>query len=712
MATVDWPGADRRKLIGARISRLDGPAKATGRARYAYDINREDMLHAKLLQAQPAAARVLEVDTSAAEAMPGVEAVYVVTDRRSGELPTITYQGDIVAAVAARTEEIALEALGKIKVTYEKGEPVMDDTDIDLASGRDQEKEEGDPAAAFAEADVVSEGKYGIAAITHCCLEAHGQVMEIRDGELYVWPSTQSVSGYAGGLTRIAEMSTDKIHVDCQYMGGGFGSKFAADAWGEICVHLTKMTGKPVKLMLERDQELMVAGARPSAFAEVKVGVKNDGTVVAWDSTAWGSGGQQRWRMPPLPYVFNVPNYKTLGRGIVTNRGLTRAWRAPNHPQAALITMSAMEDAAAALGMNPVDFFKVNVATTERPEVYREQIDTCADMIEWQRKWHKRGESGEGPLKRGVGMSIHTWGGMGHPSNCSVTINPDGSVVGRMGTQDLGTGTRTTTTIVLAETLGLPMDRVRMEIGRNAYPESGASGGSSTIGGVSSSSRDAGTQALNALLEKVAPELGVTPDKLEAWQGNIQEIGNPSNKMSWDDACGLLDGMPLTRSGSNPTTDGTDLTTNGVGGVQMADVSVDVGTGVVTINEFAAVQDCGLVIDLKTCESQMYGAVIMGITYALYEECVYDMTTGAMLNPDMEFYRLAGLGDIGAIKVHLQTDEKHTSRGVIGIGEPPVISPGAAISNAVANALGVRVPNLPLTPDRVLNALSEEGVLG
>ncbi len=181
--------------------------------------------------------------------------------------------------------------------------------------------------------------------------------------------------------------------------------------------------------------------------------------------------------------------------------------------------------------------------------------------------------------------------------------------------------------------------------------------------------------------------------------------------MSWEDACGLLDGMPLTRSGGNPTTDGTRLTTNGVGGVQMADVSVDMDTGIVTINEFAMVQDCGLVIDLKTCESQLYGAAIMGITYALYEECVYDMTTGAMLNPDMEFYRLAGLGDIGTIKVHLQTDEENSSRGVIGIGEPPVISPGAAISNAVANAIGVRVPDLPLTPDRVLNALSDKGVL-
>jgi xanthine dehydrogenase YagR molybdenum-binding subunit len=412
--------------------------------------------------------------------------------------------------------------------------------------------------------------------------------------------------------------------------------------------------------------------------------------------------------MPPLPYCFTgIANYKTIGRNIPTNRGMQRAWRGPNHPQAALLTMCALEDAAAAIGMDPVTFFKKNLALTDRADDYIEQIDKAAELIGYKEKWHARGDKTPGPVKRGIGMSIHTWGGQGHPSTCSVTINPDGSVVGRTGTQDLGTGTRTVATIVLAETLGVPLGNVRMEIGKNAFPTSGASGGSTTVGGVSSSARDAGTNALNALIAKVAPELGVEADKLEAWNGRIQEIGNPSKGMSWKDACALLGAMPITVEGANPSATGVKLTTAGVAGCGMADVSVDIETGVVTMNQYVAVQDTGLVINEKTAESQVYGGAIMGITYALYEEAIFDPTTGTMLNPDFEFYRLAGLGDIGTLTTYFNRGEKWEGRGVIGLGEPAVLSQGAAISNAVANAIGVRVPELPLTPDRVLNALME-----
>ena len=169
--------------------------------------------------------------------------------------------------------------------------------------------------------------------------------------------------------------------------------------------------------------------------------------------------------------------------------------------------------------------------------------------------------------------------------------------------------------------------------------------------------------------------------------------------------------MPIKKRGASVPNESmkAGLISQGVGGVQIADVSVDVETGIVTMNEMVAVQDCGLIINLKTAESQVYGALIMGITYALFEEAVYDAKTGRMLNPDMEFYRLAGVKDVGKLTVHMMTGKGYDDRGVIGLGEPPVISPGAAIANAVANAVGVRVPNLPLTPDRVLAALAQKG---
>ncbi len=707
MATVNWPDPSHRSLIGARISRLDGPQKASGAAKYAYDVNRPKMLHAKILWSPHPIAKVTAVDTSAVEKFPGVVAVYVEKDKK-GEFPSVTYAGEIIAAVAAETEEIAQEALGQFKVTYSDiGQPLMVDRDPSKASGRDQEKLEGTPDEAFKTADKVMEGYYGLPCITHCCLESHGQVSEFKDGELSVWPSTQNVSGFAGAFTSDLEISADKIHVDTQYMGGGFGSKFAADKWGVICAKLSKQSGRPVKLMLERAQDQMIAGHRPSTYGNVKVGVKKDGSIVAMDFDVWGSGGMQTYRMPPLPYLFtkNVP-YRTKGRGILTNRGLIRAWRGPNHPQAALMTICALDDAAAAIDMDPITFFKKNLAMTERAEEYAEQIDKAAELIKWKERWHARGDKTAGPIKRGVGLSIHTWGGAGHPSNCSVTINPDGSVVGRLGTQDLGTGTRTVCAIVLAETLGLPVDKVRIEIGKNSLPISGGSGGSTTVGGVSSSTRDAGTNALNILLTKASAKLGVPADKLEAWQGKIQEIGNPSKSMTWAEACGTLGSMPISAEGANPSASGVKLTSGGVGGCQMAAVAVDIETGIVTMEQLVSVQDVGVVINTKTAESQLFGGSIMGITYSLYEEAIYDPATGTMLNPDFEFYRLAGLGDIGTLTGHFMTDAKYESRGVIGIGEPAVISQGAAISNAVANAIGVRVPELPLTPDRVLNALT------
>jgi xanthine dehydrogenase YagR molybdenum-binding subunit len=292
-----------------------------------------------------------------------------------------------------------------------------------------------------------------------------------------------------------------------------------------------------------------------------------------------------------------------------------------------------------------------------------------------------------------------------------VTVNPDGSVEAKLATQDLGVGTRTCVAMVVAETLGLPLEAVKVQIGRNDYPRSGGSGGSTTIGGISTSSRKAATEALNEVLAKAASRLGVEADALEARGGFIQVAADPAKKLAWKEACAVLGVGAVTKRGVCTPADAVreKMISSQVGGVQMADVSVDIETGVVTLNEMVAVQDCGLIINLKTAESQVFGGLIMGITSALFEEAAYDAKTGTMLNADMEFYRLAGIKDVGKLTVHMMTGPGHDDRGVIGLGEPPVISPAAAVANAVANAIGVRVPSLPLTPDRVLAALSQKG---
>lgn len=711
MAAPQWPEAKDRALLGHRVTRLDGPVKASGRAKYAYDINRPEMLYAKLFASPHAAAKIVDIDLSAAEALPGVKTTWRDESVIGGEAQ---YQGQVLAAIAAETEELAHDAIRLVKVTYELLPIKINDRDPALAEGRDASKDEGDPDAAFAQADFVHEGEYGLPVVAHCCLEAHGQVAEMRDGDMYIWPSTQNVSRYVDSIAENVEIPASQMHVDCQYMGGGFGSKFRPGRWGIICSILAKQCGRPVKLMLDRDQELMAAGNRPSAFGKVKIGAKEDGTVIALDSLLWGTGGMGGFREPSLPYVFtNIPNWRRIGKRIPTNRGGQEAWRAPGHPQACLFMMSAMEDLAAAMKMDALEFYKINCVHTDKPELYREQLDIAAELIGYKQKAHLRGEGGTGTLRRGLGLGVHMWGGMGHPAKCDVTIHPDGSVETRIGTQDLGTGTRTALAIVVGETLGLPLEAVTVNIGRNAYPEAGASGGSTTIGGISASSRLAATAALNALFEVAAPKLGVAADALEAKGGLIREAAKPANAIAWKDACGLLGPNPITKQGENVPGESQKmgLIDAGVGGCQIADVTVDMETGVVTLNEMVAVQDCGLIVNLKLAESQMHGGLIMGITYALYEESVYDPTTGRMLNADMEFYRIAGLKDIGKLKVHMMTGKGHDERGVIGLGEPPVISPGAAISNAVANACGVRVPELPLTPDRVIAALRKGGVL-
>jgi xanthine dehydrogenase YagR molybdenum-binding subunit len=259
--------------------------------------------------------------------------------------------------------------------------------------------------------------------------------------------------------------------------------------------------------------------------------------------------------------------------------------------------------------------------------------------------------------------------------------------------------------MVAAETLGLPVGAITVKIGDNSYPPSGASGGSTTVGGVSTSTRKATVNALDKLLTAVAPALGVQPDQLEAIDGRIQVKGNPSKSLTWKAACQKLGVSSISEMGDNDGKGGGGLNSTGVGGIQIADVSVDMETGIVKMNRFVAVQDMGLVINPKTAESQIFGAVIMGICSSLYEERIMDQVTGRMMNPDMEFYKLAGIGDIGEIIVHLDIRPENDQRGVVGLGEPPAVGPNAAIANAVANAVGARVPVLPATPDRVLAAI-------
>ena len=703
MAEYVWPAAGDRLHIGKHISRLDGPVKATGRAKYAYDVNRRGMLWAIMVQCPHAHARITAMDTSAAEAMDGVVKVHVIQDVGT----EIQWAHDEIVAVAATSEEVARDGAAAVKIEYEVLPHFVNERAVDEAPDAQPAQAEttGDPAAAMASAATKSSGSYHVAQIAHCSLESHGQVAEWQDEEtVTLWASTQAISGVASQLGEQIGIPASNVHVETQYMGGGFGSKFSVDRWGVVCAQLAKDTGRPVKLMLDRDQEVSVAGARPSTHAEVSTGADADGNVVAWDSKSWGSGGPAGANSPPLPYVFSFENQTHMHTSVPTNTGPARAWRAPRHPQACLVTMRALEDLAHAAGMDPLDFFLKNIEKTgERANTYVEELEKGAELMGWRDRWRPRG-SATGTVRSGLGLALHTWGGRGHRSNCEVLAYRDGLVEARIGSQDLGTGTRTIIALVLAETFGVGLEQVKVTMGRSVLPASGASGGSTTVGGVSGATRRAALNAVDAVFERIAPRLGTEMANLELKNGQLHFKDGSMAAMPWRQAATLIGVNPVSATGANPGPG--QLNDSGVGGIQMADVSVDMETGVVSINRMVAVQDCGLILDMKLAESQVYGSLIMGVTYALTEERVFDPHTGQMLNPDMEFYKLAGIEDVGEMIVHMMTGPGYDERGVIGLGEPPVIAPGAAIANAATNATGVPINEMPMTPERVLAAIN------
>ncbi|MAD80600.1 MAG: xanthine dehydrogenase family protein [Pirellulaceae bacterium] len=731
MPEYSWPSREASTVIGKVHDRLDGTVKATGAAKYTYDINLKNQLIAVAFGSPYAHCTIKNLDVSGAQKTPGVVHVEVLPQGKKDT--EIEWEGELLAVVAAESEGAAREGLSNIKLTVDELDVFADESNLAAAeeAGRtgkgggkvetvnepgddDDEDEfvEREIERLFKQAKYVVEGYYGIDPITHCCLEPHGSTVEWKDGKLEVHLSTQNVSGTDEQFARDLKVDADDVNVHCDYIGGGFGSKFAPDYWGIAAARISKATGRPVKFMLQRDQELKLGGSRPSGYLKVRLGADARGVVQVWDSQHWGSSGYRGGGVSHsvVPYVLVPKNYRRISTTIKANLANARAWRAPNHPQACAMTQTALDDLAAKMGADSYDIFMANLvnASNGKADVYRAEMEIGARLIDWKAKWHPHGKgASRGSIVDGLGMGLHTWGGTANTSSCLLKVYPDGGVEAFCGTQDLGTGTRTVCAQVLAETFGLGVNDVRINVGSSKYPNSGASGGSTTVGAVCESHRRAGQDALEKIFELAAKELGVDASVLEAVGGKIRDSANRNKSIAWRKACSLIGLKPLEVTSSYQRGADSPLTGSGVGGIQMAHVEVDKETGVIKIKKFVAVQDQGLVINPKTCKSQVFGAVIMGIAAALYEQRVTDPKSGKFINAELSDYKLARVGDIGDIVVELYEPESERQRGVIGNGEPPAISPKAAIANAVANALGVRVPTIPMTPKRVLDALAK-----
>jgi xanthine dehydrogenase YagR molybdenum-binding subunit len=668
---------------------VDAPEKVTGAAKYTTDVRPAGMLYGAIFRAPWPAARVNTVDVSAARSAPGIRAALVIRDGPR----TTRYYGEELAAVAGESRQAVEDALRLIHVDATPLAFVVNEVDaIRPGSPRVVEqgpnyqrtpaKETGDVAEGFSRSAAVASGAFSAAVEIHHCLEPHGNTVQWNGDAVTAWASTQGLYSVRDGLSENLAIPQNRVRVICEHMGGGFGSKLGFGAEGAACARLAKEAGAPVQLMLTRFEESLCVGNRPSTFQKIRLGADRDGRLVAYEIDAFGSPGFAAGAATaaggggadiPAPYIYTVPNSRVRQANVAVNAGSARAMRAPGHPQASFGMESIMDELAVKLGLDPVELRILNDPFEIRQREYR----IGAERFGWKEKYRRPGSS-PGPVKTGVGCAGAMWGGGGRKGSAEVQINPDGTAEVKCGTQDLGTGSRTVARLVAAEILRLDPSRISVRIGDSQLPPNGSSGGSTTTANIAPAVLDA--------CENAVAELA-----------SLSGIAEPRGGR-WLEACGKIGISPVTASGHWQP----GLSSQGVGGVQFAEVEVDTETGFVRARRILCVQDCGLVINPLTCRSQVNGGVIMGLGYALYEQRIMDPTSGVVLNPNFETYKLPGPADMPQIDVVLLDMPE---RGVIGVGEPVTVPTAAAVANAVANALGVRVRDLPITPNRVLEAL-------
>jgi xanthine dehydrogenase YagR molybdenum-binding subunit len=686
---MPWPKETR--ILGKPAPRVEGPAKVTGRAKFTSDMAPPGVLYGAILRSKWPAARIQAIDLSKARAVPGIKAVLPAKD---GEFD-VSYYGQELAAAAGTSRQAVLDALELITVKATPRPFVVNELEAlkpdapkvagDKANlGFGQAKDSGNVDAAFATAAAVVETTCNTSVELHHPMEPHGHTVMWDGDEMTAWSSTQAVFGCRTAFASALGVPQSKVRVICEHMGGGFGSKFNPGAEGILCARLAQAAGAPVKLMLSRFEQALAVGNRPSSYQKIKLAADAEGKLTGFQlesfgtpgfssgvSNAGGSGGASF----PAPYLYKPAATRVKQGSVAVNAGQSCAMRAPGHPVASAGIEAALDDLAVKLGIDPVEIRLRN----DPSEVRRREYELGREKFGWKQKYHKPGAT-PGPIKVGVGCAGAAWMNGNRPSQVALQANPDGTVEVRIGTQDLGTGSRTVVQVVAAELLGLQLSAIDVQVGDTAFPFSGPSGGSVTT-------------------------VSITPAVYDACENVLAELKKASGiedprGAKFKEACGKLRNMPLQVIGRWRE----GLSTGGAGGVQFAEVEVDTETGFVKLRKMLVVQDCGLVVNKLTCESQINGGVIMGIGYALYEQRVMDDTTGVVLNPNFETYKLPGAADIPPIDIMLLDMPE---RGVMGVGEPCTIPTASAIANAVANAIGVRVSSLPITPDRVLAALGK-----
>lgn len=739
------------RVVGKRVNRIDGALKVTGEATYTADVRLPGMLWASFVTSPHPHARITAIDTSAALALSGVRAVHVIENIQgsavlqdpSKELaskwPIVRYAGQPIAAVAAVSQSVADEAARLVEVEYETM-PFVVDLDGARAenaplvfpgpavqagtagggggpAGVPQEgnvrgpatRERGDVEKGMAAADLVVEGEFRTQVQTHSAMETHGAVADWRPDGLTVWASTQGTVGVRDDLAEMFGLPLSRVRVITEFMGGGFGAKFGPGNVGVVATHLSKETGSPVRLMLDRRNEHLSVGNRPDSHMKIRIGAKKDGTITAIDGTSWGTAGvgTGAGAMGPVRNMYAVENMRSREYDVFTNAGPGSAFRAPGHPQGCFGLEQTIDRLAEKLGIDPLALRDRNDTLAAR----REERRIGARRFGWSKR-RKPGDS-KGPVKRGMGVAQSVWYRLASmDSAAEVRILRDGSVELFSAVQDIGTGIRTVLAQVVAEELGLEPEEIKVRIGDTAFPPGPQSGGSMTTSSITPPARNAAARARGLMIERLARVLETEPSKVRLEPGRVLVEGPEPKEMTFREAAGKM-GVAEVSARADRSEDYVPrerITVFTLGGVQFAEVSVDTETGVIKVERMLAVHDCGRPMNPLQLESQINGGIIQGISYAIYEDRVLDRNTGIMVNANLEQYRIAGAREVPPIEiVILEEYSGMSSTDALGIGEPATIPTSAAIANAVYNAIGVRMTELPMTPPRVLDALVREG---
>ncbi len=670
------------KALQNQFGRLDAPQKVTGAARYTADVNRPNQAYAEIVYCPYGRAKLKSFDLAAAKAVPGVLAVDI--ERRD----QYTYCGRPTGYVCAETRAALSDAITALKLTWTIEEPVLDPVAEHAKRegpippplekvGNDEQR--AALQSAFQSAQRIVEQTYQTQIQTHSCLEPHCAVADFRGDSAELWVSTQGTGSILDGAAQAFGLPASKITAHCEYVGGGFGSKFGIDAEGALAIRLSKALKRPVKVVNNRKREQLDTGCRPGSIQHMKFATDADGAPLGGHVHVVGISGPGGGGDATNPSRYDLGQTIKSFVDLDLSVGGARAMRAPGHPQGMFAVDSFVDELALAAAVDPLEYRK----RIDNNSVRKRMYELGAARIGWAQRPRPDG-SGTGRLRRGIGMGVADWGNSRGSAQIRIDVFRDGSVKVFSGTQDIGTGTRTVLADVVAHHLQIDRARIQADCGNSDYPPGPASGGSMVTRAIVPAIRDAA--------EKARAEL------------RSQSGSDPADDASWVAACRKISGENFTVVGKF---NGDYWGTGGSEAVQFADVEVDIESGQVFVRRVIALQNCGQAVNRLLVESQIIGGVIQGVSYALHEEKLLDPTTGAMLNPNLEMYKILGPADCPEIIPIIWREGENL--GARSVGEPPVIPTAGAVANAVANAIGARVRSLPITPAKVLAALAERG---